>query len=273
VLAFLQAVTARQADLVARWLLVGFIHGVMNTDNCSIAGETIDYGPCAFLDEYDPAKVFSSIDQFGRYAYGNQPGIAQWNLARLAETLLGQIGGEREAVLEQAKDVLVGFAPRFQAAWFGGLARKIGLRGGEADAALGEDLLNRMAENAVDFTLAFRRLSDAAADPAGDAAVRALFADPAAYDGWAAAWRARCAEDGVAPAARAAAMRAVNPAYIPRNHLVEEAIGAAAERHDLAPFAALSEVLAHPFEDQPGRERYAAPPEPDERVLRTFCGT
>ncbi|MBR0670097.1 protein adenylyltransferase SelO [Neoroseomonas soli] len=271
VLALFEGVVARQAALVARWLLVGFIHGVMNTDNCAISGETIDYGPCAFLDEYHPEKVFSSIDQFGRYAYGNQPGIAHWNLARLAECLLPLISEDENKALELAQDSLAGFAPRFGAAWREGLLRKIGLAAEEeADEALVQDLFTLMAEGRADFTLTFRRLCDAAEGQGADAALRALFADPAAVDPWLVRWRARLAREG---AGRAEAMRAVNPAYIPRNHLVEEAIAAAVQRDDLAPFEALLSVLERPFEEQPGRERYAAPPLPEERVLRTFCGT
>jgi serine/tyrosine/threonine adenylyltransferase len=272
--ALLDGVVARQADLVARWLLVGFVHGVMNTDNTSIAGETIDYGPCAFLDAYDPAAVFSSIDRFGRYAYGNQPRIAQWNLARLAETLLPLLGEDEEAALASAHESLAAFAPRFEAAWLDGLRRKIGLSSErEGDAALAQDLLGRMAENGADFTLAFRRLSDAATGPEGDAGVRALFADPAAYDAWAGRWRERLADEPAAPSARAAAMQAANPAVIPRNHLVEAALSAAVEREDFGPFEELHDVLSRPFEDRPGLERYAVPPRPEERVLQTFCGT
>jgi serine/tyrosine/threonine adenylyltransferase len=272
--ALLDAVVVRQAELVARWLLIGFIHGVMNTDNTSVAGETIDYGPCAFMDAYDPATVFSSIDSFGRYAYGNQPRIAQWNLARLAETLLPLLAEEQEAALEAARDALTAFAPRFEAAYLGGLRRKIGLgTEREEDAPLVQDLLTRMAANGADFTLTFRRLCDAAAGPEGDVGVRALFADPAAYDAWAAGWRRRLAEEPSDAAARSAAMRAVNPAFIPRNHLVEAALDAAVGRQDFGPFEDLLEVLSRPYEDRPGLERYTAPPAPEERVLQTFCGT
>ncbi len=273
--ALLDAAVARQADLVARWLLVGFVHGVMNTDNTSISGETIDYGPCAFLDAYDPAAVFSSIDHGGRYAYGHQPRVAQWNLARLAECLLPLLGEGENAALAAAQEALAAFAPRFEAAYIGGLRRKIGLSTErEGDAALAQDLLARMAENGADFTLAFRRLCDAAVSgPEGDGAVRALFTDPGAYDAWAGRWRERLAEELETPAARGAAMRAVNPAFIPRNHLVEAALKAAIEREDFGPFEDLLEVLSRPYEDRPGLERYAAPPAPEERVLQTFCGT
>ena len=264
--AFLDAVIARQADLVARWLLIGFIHGVMNTDNCSIAGETIDYGPCAFMDAYDPGTVFSSIDQHGRYAYGNQPRIALWNLTRLAECLLPLLGENEDA----AKDALAGFAPAFEAAYFGGLRRKIGLPDEQAgDNDLTRDLLKLMADDSADFTLTFRGLCAAAEGPAGDAAVRGLFKDTAAYDAWAGRWRVRLA----AETGPAAAMRAVNPAFIPRNHLVEAALAAAVERADFQPFEALLGVLSRPYDDQPELDRYATPPRDEERVLHTFCGT
>ncbi|MBV1796642.1 YdiU family protein [Siccirubricoccus sp. G192] len=271
--ALLEAVAARQAELVARWLLIGFIHGVMNTDNTSIAGETIDYGPCAFMDAFDPAVVFSSIDSFGRYAYGNQPHIAHWNLARLAETLLPLLAEDEEQALALAQEALAGFGPRFRAAWLGGLRRKIGLATErEGDAALTQDLLHVMAENGADFTLTFRRLCDAAGLD-GDSTLRPLFRDPGAYDAWAVGWRQRLAEEPGDPEVRQAAMRAVNPAFIPRNHLVEAALRAAIEREDFGPFEELLAVLSQPFEDRPGFERYAMPPQPEERVLQTFCGT
>ena len=222
----------------------------------------------------NPAKVFSSIDAGGRYAYGNQPRIAHWNLVRLAETLLPLLAEDDETAVAVAQEVLAGFAPHFAAAYRAGMQRKLGLSAEhEGDADLAQDLLMRMAENGADFTLTFRRLCDAAAGPEGDASVRALFADPAAYDGWAACWRCRLLDEPTDPAARRAAMQAVNPAFIARNHLVEAALAAAAERQDFAPFAEMLDVLAHPYEDQPGRERFAAPPAPEERVLQTFCGT
>ena len=272
--ALLGAVVARQASLVAHWLLIGFIHGVMNTDNCSVAGETIDYGPCAFMDAYNPATVFSSIDQHGRYAYGNQPRIAVWNLARLAETLLPLLSEDQDKAVEIAQEALAAFSPAFEAAYFGGLRRKIGLTSEqEGDITLVNDLLKAMAENEADFTLTFRRLCDAASDPSADAEVRALFTDPTAYDSWAARWRWRLDEEAADPTAIRAAMRAVNPAYIPRNHRVEAALNAAIERDDFVPFEQLLEVLARPFEERAGFEGYATPPEPEERVLQTFCGT
>ncbi|WP_119460061.1 protein adenylyltransferase SelO [Rhodospirillaceae bacterium SYSU D60014] len=272
--ALLDAVGARQAELVAQWLLVGFIHGVMNTDNMSIAGETIDYGPCAFMDTYDPATVFSSIDHAGRYAYANQPRIAQWNLTRLAETLLPLLDEDDSRAIAEAQEALSGFATRIDAAYHAGMRRKLGLATErDGDIALEQDLLKAMAENQADFTLTFRRLSDAAAGPAGDEAVRRLFADPTAYDAWAARWRQRLADEPQDGAARQAAMRAVNPAFIPRNHRVEAVIEAAVERDDFGPFEELLTVLSKPYEDQPAFAPYADPPEPHERVLRTFCGT
>ncbi|MFT8242897.1 protein adenylyltransferase SelO [Roseomonas sp. BN140053] len=271
--ALLEAVVARQADLVARWLLIGFVHGVMNTDNTAISGETIDFGPCAFMEAYDPGTVFSSIDYAGRYSYGNQPRVAQWNLARLAETLLPLLAAEEEPAVAMAQEVLAGFGPRFEAAYGGGLARKIGLgTAREGDGPLVQDLLRRMAENGADFTLLFRSLGDAAMEPEA-AGARALFADPAAFDGWAEGWRRRLAEEpGGAEASRAAMLR-VNPAVIPRNHLVEAAIDAAVERQDFTSFEALLDALSRPFDHRPGLERFTLPAKPEERVLQTFCGT
>jgi uncharacterized protein YdiU (UPF0061 family) len=272
--ALLEAVIARQAGLVAQWLLVGFIHGVMNTDNTSISGETIDYGPCAFMDKYDPATVFSSIDEMGRYAYGNQPRIALWNLTRFAECLLPLFADDQEKAIAEAQSALGKFAEKFDAAYQAGLRRKLGLfTARDEDPELANDLLKAMAENAGDFTLTFRHLSDAAADAAGDAEVRKLFADPAAFDAWAVRWRQRIATEPQDGIARQAAMRAVNPAFIPRNHRVEAIIRAAVDHNDFAPFEELLTVLAKPYEDQPALARYMAPPAQHERVLQTFCGT
>jgi uncharacterized protein YdiU (UPF0061 family) len=272
--ALLEAVIARQADLIARWLLVGFIHGVMNTDNSSISGETIDYGPCAFMDQYDPATVFSSIDEQGRYAYANQPRIALWNLTRLAECLLPLLAGEQDKAIAEAQSALGEFAEKFDSAYQAGLRSKLGLlTARDDDPALAQDLLDAMAKNQADFTLTFRRLSDAALDPAADREVRQLFADPAAYDDWAVRWRQRASTEPQDPAARRAAMRAVNPAFIPRNHRVEAVIEAAVNRDDFAPFEELLAVLSKPYQDQPALSGYADPPEPHQRVLQTFCGT
>ena len=270
--ALLDAVIVGQAELVARWVLVGFIHGVMNTDNMSIAGETIDYGPCAFMDSYDPATVFSSIDRLGRYAYGNQPRIAQWNLTRLAEAMLPLLNENPDEAIEVAQEALAAFGPAFERAYHGGLRRKLGLSDEHAeDIELAIAILSAMAENQVDFTLFFRRLSGALTG--NDEPVRSLFVDSTAFDRWALQWRARLMQDNLAPQARRAAMDAVNPAFIPRNHQVEAMIVAAVERNDFGPFEELLALLSRPFENQPGFERYAAPPQPHERVTATFCGT
>jgi uncharacterized protein YdiU (UPF0061 family) len=270
----LDLVISRQAELVAKWLLVGFIHGVMNTDNMSIAGETIDYGPCAFMDAYHAGTVYSSIDTMGRYAYGNQPSIAQWNLARLAETLLPLLAEDRDAAVRMAQEAIATFATRFETAYSAGLSRKLGLfQPRPDDLSLAQDLLERMAGNGADFTLTFRWLSDAAASSEGDAAVRSLFTDPSAFDDWAGKWRYRLAEEGAEANQRRAAMRVANPAFIPRNHLVEEAISAAVNDGDFSPFESLLTVLSRPYDDQPAFGRYADPPRPDQVVHQTFCGT
>jgi len=273
-LALLEAVQARQAALVAKWMGLGFIHGVMNTDNTSISGETIDYGPCAFMEAYDPATVFSSIDRGGRYAYGNQPGIAQWNVARLAEALLPLIDAAPERAVESAIAVIHRFPAQYEAQWQVVMRAKLGLaREEEGDAALAEALLDAMHAGGADFTVSFRRLAACAESPAAEPALRELFGRTEALDAWLPRWRERLARESDAAQAAAARMRAVNPLYIPRNHLVEEAIRAAVQADDFVPFETLQDVLARPFDEQPGRERYARPAAPAERVLRTFCGT
>ena len=272
--ALLDQVISRQAALIAKWLLVGFIHGVMNTDNMSIAGETIDYGPCAFMDAYHPRAVYSSIDQMGRYAYGNQPDIAQWNLIRLAETLLPLLAEDHEAAIKEAQQAIGEFPKLFDAAYAAGLSRKLGLLEAQPnDMSLAQDLLDRMAHNGADFTLVFRFLCDAAAGPEGDTSARMLFADSGAFDEWAAKWRHRLAQEGGARTERRSAMRAANPAFIPRNHLVEEAIIAAVNDGDFSAFERLLLVVSAPYEDQPAFGRYADPPRPDQVVRETFCGT
>ena len=275
--ALLESVIARQAQLIAQWMLLGFIHGVMNTDNTSISGETIDYGPCAFMEAYDPAKVYSSIDRGGRYAYVNQPSVALWNLAQLAQSLLpviAQESGNEEAGLVAANEALSAFEPQFEAARVAGMRRKLGLVTElEGDAALADNLLQCMAANRADFTLTFRRLCDAAAGLEGDAGVRALFADLTAYDNWAAGWRCRLEEESADGQERAAAMRRANPAYIPRNHLVEAALDAANMRQDFHPFEDLLAVISRPYDERPELERYSTPARPEECVLQTFCGT
>jgi serine/tyrosine/threonine adenylyltransferase len=270
--ALLDAVITAQANLVARWLLVGFIHGVMNTDNMAVSGETIDYGPCAFMDAYDPATVFSSIDQNGRYAFGNQPGIALWNLTRFAETLLPLLNEDEPAAIADAQAALDGFKPAFEQVYHNGLRRKLGLATEQPDdLALATSILTEMTANEVDHTLFFRRLG--AAVEGDDVQIRSLFADQQAFDRWAIRWRDRLAAEPGDPAQRKAAMEAVNPAFIPRNHRVEQMIAAAVEAQDFGPFEEMLAVLARPFDDQPEHARYAEPPLESERVLATFCGT
>src|SRR5271166_2274810 len=273
-LALIRAVVERQALLIARWMHVGFIHGVMNTDNTALSGETIDFGPCAFMDSYDPATAFSAIDELGRYAYANQPAIAQWNLARFADTLLPLMHPSPERAVELASEAVSAFTSRHQEHWLTGMREKLGLSSNEdGDLDLVRELLQAMHENAADFTLTFRRLCAAAADEMADAEARGLFANPGAYDIWAARWRSRLAVDGREPNARAKAMRAVNPAFIPRNHRVEQALDAAIDNGDFSPFADLLTVLSRPYEDEPAFAEYASPPQTGERVFRTFCGT
>ena len=267
-LALLEHVVAAQAALIARWMHVGFIHGVMNTDNMAISGETIDYGPCAFMDSYDPATVFSSIDRDGRYAYANQPRIAQWNLARFAETLLPLLDVDPDRAVALASAAINAFSPAFEAASLAGLRAKLGLVTAEdGDRALIRALLDTMQENRADFTSTFRHLSEDA-----DAA-RALFPEPAAFDAWLQDWRSRLDRDPQTPGARAAAMRATNPAFIARNHLVEQALAAAIEHADFQPFRAMLDILSHPYDDQPGHALYRNPAPPGDQVFRTYCGT
>ncbi|MDQ8731838.1 protein adenylyltransferase SelO family protein [Bradyrhizobium sp. LHD-71] len=264
--ALLSRVIERQAQLVAKWMQVGFIHGVMNTDNCSIAGETIDYGPCAFMDEFDPSAVFSSIDQTGRYAFANQPRIALWNLTRLAECLLPLLADEQEKAIEIAKEALGEFSDAFDAVFTTGMLAKLGVAGGADDEGLIAEFLALLAENQADFTFAFRRLCDAADDDASG--LRAMFAEPAGFDAWSVKWRHVREQRRLA----SGEMRKINPAFIPRNHRVEAVIQAAL-RDDFAPFEELLTVLSRPYDDQPAFAAYAEPPAPEERVTQTFCGT
>jgi uncharacterized protein YdiU (UPF0061 family) len=257
--ALFEAVTEAQAALVAQWMLVGFVHGVMNTDNTTISGETIDYGPCAFLDAYDPATVFSSIDHGGRYAYGNQPRIVHWNLARLGEALLPLFAGELEPAVAAANAVLATFAERYERHWLAGMRGKLGLAGAEAgDGELAADLLALMAEQHVDFTIGFRALSSGTGG-------RELFPDAAPFDAWTARWRSRWNGD-------TAAMERVNPVYVPRNHLVEDAL-TAATAGDLQPFHDLLDVVQHPYDARPGGEAYALPAPSGSAPHVTYCGT
>jgi uncharacterized protein YdiU (UPF0061 family) len=285
-LQFLRAVAERQAALVARWMHVGFIHGVMNTDNMSIAGETIDYGPCAFLETYDPQAVFSSIDEMGRYAYDKQPRIARWNLARFAETLVPLLADDERRAIVLATEVIDGFPASYRRHWLEGMRAKLGLAGrvddgDRLDGALVDDWLALLQSSKVDFTLAWRRLADAA--EGREAALRALFADSQPLDAWLDRWQARCAaEDARAMAgeprghaeARAERMRRVNPWLIPRNHRVEEALAAASDEGNLTPFEQLLEGLRLPYEERPELSRFAEPaPDAFMATFRTFCGT
>jgi uncharacterized protein YdiU (UPF0061 family) len=280
-LELLRAVVQRQAALIAQWMNAGFIHGVMNTDNMTLSGETIDYGPCAFLEAYDPATVFSSIDRQGRYAYGNQPGIALWNLTRFAEALLPLLSEDADAAVALATGVLDTFADRYAGALLCGQRAKLGLgtqsppdaQQDPDDAALADDWLALLASHRVDFTLAWRRLADAAAGE--EAPLRALFTQQPALDAWLVRWRARCAgESAVSAPDRASAMRAASPWIIPRNHRVEEALAAASDHGDLVPFEQLLDALRRPFAEDPALARYAEPaPEAVTASYRTFCGT
>jgi len=282
-LQLLRRVSSRQAALVAQWMNVGFIHGVMNTDNMAISGETIDYGPCAFMEAYDPGAVFSSIDHGGRYAYGNQPPIAQWNLARLAEALLPLMVAEEtqdavDRAVADATAVVESFADEYEAALLRGRRAKLGLQElpgahNAADTALARDWLALLHAGQVDFTLAWRRLSDAAAGD--EAPLSALFAEAGGLREWLARWKARCAsEPTLPPQARAARMRQANPWIIPRNHRVEEALKAASEDDDLGPFERLLQALHHPYEEKPEHAPYAEPAPPAVTACyQTFCGT
>jgi len=265
-------VIERQAALVAKWVLVGFVHGVMNTDNTTISGETIDYGPCAFIDAYDPAAVFSSIDHGGRYAFGRQPMIMQWNLARLAEALLALIDpDDLDKAVESASAELGRFPDLYRTHWLTGMRAKLGLSSEtEDDQALCEDLLKVMQEQGADYTLCLRRLGEAAEGKTGQ--FRDLFVDPTAVDGWLTRWQQRLEREAVPTAEIKVRMDAVNPLYIPRNHKVEEALEAA-ENEDNGPVKALLGMLTAPFQERAGKETYAQPAPDSFGPYRTFCGT
>lgn len=281
-LALLRRVTQRQAALIAQWMNVGFIHGVMNTDNMTVSGETIDYGPCAFMEAYDPRAVFSSIDQGGRYAYGNQPLIARWNLARLAETLLPLIaeGEDKEAAanaVARATEVIDAFPGWYATALLDGQRAKLGLQGGDdaLDRALAEDWLALLHEHRVDFTLGWRRLADAAGGD--DAPLRSLFPHPEAPDAWLARWRSRLEGEGeqaLDGMERAERMRRVNPVVIPRNHRVEEALAAASDQADLVPLQRLLSAIRRPYDETPEHAEYTEPARAEVTACyQTFCGT
>jgi uncharacterized protein YdiU (UPF0061 family) len=272
--ALLDAIIRRQAELIGRWMLVGFIHGVMNTDNVSVAGETIDYGPCAFMDAYNPAMVYSSIDSVGRYAFSNQPRIAQWNLARMAETLLPLLADADDARINEAQAAVERFSAHFESAYAAGLRQKLGLfQDHSGDLKLAQDLLDCMSRNNADFTLTFRALCDASLGCNNDQALRTLFANPGDLNDWLERWRRRLAEEDCDIDARRQTMRAANPLFIPRNHLVEQAISAAVNSGDFQPFETLLAVLSRPHEDQPEFSSHALPPRAEQIVQQTFCGT
>jgi serine/tyrosine/threonine adenylyltransferase len=271
-LAFFEAVCAKQARLMALWTGLGFVHGVMNTDNMAVSGETIDFGPCAFMDHYDPHALFSSIDQNGRYAFSNQPLIAQWNLSRLAETLVPLADADQDKAVAALTRVLEAFPARFESERLTVMRAKLGLAcETDRDSALVRQLLDQMQLETVDHTIAFRALCDATGDGA-DTGFADLFADIQKIRDWLARWRARLADDGE-PGAAVALMRQVNPAFIPRNHRIEQAIRAAEDQDEFAPFHRLADVLVKPFDDQPEHADLRQPPRPDERVTKTFCGT
>jgi uncharacterized protein YdiU (UPF0061 family) len=274
--AFLGRVAERQAALIARWMNVGFIHGVMNTDNMAISGETIDYGPCAFLEAYDPRAVFSSIDTGGRYAYGNQPAIARWNITRLAECLLPLLGEDDAAQQAAALAVIDAFPVRFARHWRDGQRAKLGLApqasSASDDETLADDWLALLQSSRADFTLAWRRLADAAAGD--DAPLRRLVSETTALDAWLGRWRSRASADGVADAERAARMRRVNPWLVPRHPQVEAALSAASDDGNMARFDALLAALREPYDERPERAAFAEPASAAATACyRTFCGT
>ena len=274
-LLLLRAVAEKQALLIANWMRVGFIHGVMNTDNMAIAGETIDYGPCAFMESYSAQTVFSSIDSGGRYAYGNQPMMAGWNLARFAETLLPLIDeADPERAVEAATEVIEGFVSRYEELWLVNMRAKMGLSGSssedEADRKIVQEWLELIEEHQVDFTLAWRRLADAA--EGNTDGVTDLFPSADLLQSCLESWQSHLGESNAAETAQS--MRAQNPIYIPRNHLIEEALAAATENGDLSLFERLLEVVSHPYEERTGLESYAQPAPPEfTACYKTFCGT
>ncbi|UCB54993.1 MAG: YdiU family protein [Thiotrichales bacterium] len=273
-LALLDAVIEGQAALITQWMQLGFIHGVMNTDNMSVACETIDYGPCAFMDHYAHNRVYSSIDHHGRYAYNNQPNIGLWNLSRFAECLLHLIDKDQDTAIEIAKDSLEGFINAYQDNWLSAMRAKLGLTAEfDQDRALIEALFEVMAGSNADFTLTFYQLSLLDVDGSDDNTVLALFDDAESMAQWLERWRGRLRQESSADEERKALMRAVNPIYIPRNHLIEAAIRAAEDDGDFSVFHALHQVLQQPYDVQPGKETYMQPPRPHEVVRQTFCGT
>jgi serine/tyrosine/threonine adenylyltransferase len=273
-LRLLDLVVDRQAALVAQWMKVGFIHGVMNTDNTSVVGETIDYGPCAFLDVYDPKAVFSSIDERGRYSFSNQPAIAQWNLARFAETLLPILGAEQEEVIALATESVNAFSGKFRQEWLKAMRSKLGLHQEQPeDEELIGTLLEVMHHAQADYTVTFRGLADYLRGDRSGPSVEEVLHDHADFRTWLCRWEDRGEQESEVSAVRADTMRRANPRYIPRNHRIEEVIAAATSEGDFVPFEALLDVILRPFDEQPTAAAYGVPPRPAQRVLETFCGT
>ena len=271
----LENVIQRQAQLIAKWMHLGFIHGVMNTDNMAISGETIDYGPCAFMDDYDPAKKFSFIDQQGRYAYSNQPTMAHWNLTRLAEAMLPLLADSDDKAVTEAESALEKFPDIFQTALVSGFTKKIGIENGdEDDWKIVQSLLALMHDSNADFTLTFRHLRNAAQDSSetDDRPVIDLFQSPEPISKWLAEWRSHLQKAGISAEAATAQMLSVNPVFIPRNHRIEAAIQAGMKQ-DYEPFNQLHQILKKPFEEQPEFSEFEAAPEASEVVCETFCGT
>ncbi len=283
----LAAVIDRQAALIAQWMHLGFIHGVMNTDNMSIAGETIDYGPCAFMDAYQHDQVFSSIDRNGRYAYNNQAAIGLWNLTRFAETLVPLLASDTDTAIEIATERLSNYEALYDSYWLNGMRAKLGLYSEAAEDSIDQglviSLLDVMADNRADFTLTFHALSHMQAEFKVDAPtpnrqdpdqiIRALFTKPESFDQWAFRWRERLSQETLSDAQRQTRMQQVNPVIIPRNHRIEAAIRAAEDHGDFSPFHALHEVLQTPFSEQQDNVDYRQPPASSEVVHQTFCGT
>lgn len=272
--AMLEAIVSRQAALIAKWMMVGFIHGVMNTDNMSISGETIDYGPCAFMDIFDPKTVYSAIDRMGRYAYGNQPAIGQWNLSVLAQSLLPILDDDETKAVDYARAALATYPSAFESAYEAGIRAKLGLdieEGG--DLALWQDLMKHLTDQGIDFTMFFRSLSKLEVEESEqDLLLKPLLNGPSMLDTWLLDWRSRLRLEKRNDEERKSSMLGANPAYIPRNHLVEEALSEA-QKGNMAFANKLMEVLASPFEERQGLERYLLPPKPEEVVQNTFCGT
>ncbi|WP_156291339.1 protein adenylyltransferase SelO [Oceanobacillus salinisoli] len=267
-LSLLQEVIKRQAKLIAKWQLTGFIHGVMNTDNMTISGETIDYGPCAFMNDYDPATVFSSIDRKGRYAYGNQPGIGAWNLARFAETLLPLLHEDRDKAVELAEDAIKDYSQQFHHHWLAGMRAKLGIFNVEKDdQSLMEDFLHLMETHKADFTNTFLALTFDKSDGVAD-----LF-EKEDFKQWQERWQKRLSRQEESKDDSHQLMRNSNPAIIPRNHRVEEALEAAVEREDYSVMEKLLDVLSNPYAHSPEQEEYTRPPEPSDQPYQTFCGT